>query len=503
MEALDLAQKQMAARLEGDVFQGMFFWYEAALLLRASSPTARVVLEHDAAAGVDDVAVFYSGAGVDANGHQCVADYFQIKYHVDQSQAYSSDALCDPAFVGAEHSLLERFANAFRKLPTPAGWFRLHLVSNWRWAPGDPLGPFIRESEGQLPPKFFSAGPRSELGCVRERWRAHVQMDETEFQDFASRLRLGVDQLGRRGFREKLNERLLNVGLLGIAEDKAQNLYDSLAQQFVMNGSHEFDAITFREMCAREGLLARVVPPGQSVVGIRSFMRFAERMEDECTRFVCVSRHFNGRFIREPQHWPSVTAEVQGFLADPTFRAADHHLLLDCHGSLAFLAGYELDRKSGARVFPVQKGVRPGAWTPSGERVAAGWDASRIPLGGTGSDIAVAVSVTRDVMPAVRAFLDGRRDFAFLIDTRPASGIGANSILNAEHAVALADALADVLREHRPADRGKIHLFTAAPNGLLYFLGQHRAALGHVQLYEFDFEGELGGSYLPSISLPM
>jgi hypothetical protein len=502
MEVDDLAQKQVAARLEGDVFQGMFFWYQAAALLRPSSSIAKVVLEHDLASGVDDVAVFYGPRGVNAGGRQCTADFFQVKYHVDQSTAYSCAAVRDRALTGAKHSLLERFATAYRKLVTLGGWFRLHLVSNWHWTPEDPLGPFVRESEGELPQPFFSAGRRSKLGQVRETWRAHLQMTDAEFRDFASRLRFGVDHLGRRGFRDALNDRLINVGLLGIAEDKAQSMYDSLAQQFVMNGNHEFDATAFRQMCAREGLLVGAVKSGPPVVGIRSFMRFAERMEDECDRFVCVAKHFDGRFIRDARRWQIVRAEVERFLADETFRAENHNLLLDCHSSLAFLAGYELDRKSGARVAPVQKGARPGVWRPSGECAAGGWNASRIPLVDTGRDIVVAVSVTRDVMPAVRTFIAGRKDLALLVDARPSSGVGANSVLDADHALALADELVDLFREHRPAPPGKLHLFTAAPNGLLFFVGQHRAALGNVQLYEFDFEGDRGGSYLPSISFP-
>ena len=127
----------------------------------------------------------------------------------------------------------------------------------------------------------------------------------------------------------------------------------------------------------------------------------------------------------------------------------------------------------------------------------------RIPLGGTGSDIAVAVSVTRDVMPAARAFVDGRGDFAFLIDARPVSGIGANSVLSADYAVALADALADVLREHRPSGRGKIHLFTAAPNGLFYFSVSTAPRLATFSCTSSISRATWVGSYLPSISLPM
>jgi hypothetical protein len=45
-------------------------------------------------------------------------------------------------------------------------------------------------------------------------------------------------------------------------------------------------------------------------------------------------------------------------------------------------------------------------------------------------------------------------------------------------------------------------LFSAAPNALLFFLGQHREALGRIQLYEFDFEGSRGGDYAASLRLP-
>jgi hypothetical protein len=45
-----MALKQVAARIEGDVFQGMFFWLQAAMLLRPSSKVVRVSIENDKAA---------------------------------------------------------------------------------------------------------------------------------------------------------------------------------------------------------------------------------------------------------------------------------------------------------------------------------------------------------------------------------------------------------------------------------------------------------------------
>jgi hypothetical protein len=47
-----------------------------------------------------------------------------------------------------------------------------------------------------------------------------------------------------------------------------------------------------------------------------------------------------------------------------------------------------------------------------------------------------------------------------------------------------------------------LHIFAAAPNALLFFLGQLSHGLGRIQLYEHDFETGLPGAYIPSILLP-
>ncbi|MEO7034426.1 MAG: SAVED domain-containing protein, partial [Polyangiaceae bacterium] len=72
------------------------------------------------------------------------------------------------------------------------------------------------------------------------------------------------------------------------------------------------------------------------------------------------------RTTRSAESWQNVILpKVAGFLKDASaLRTTENDLLLECHSSVAFLAGYELDRKSGAQVFPVQKGVRTSVWKP-------------------------------------------------------------------------------------------------------------------------------------------
>ncbi len=503
-----MALKQVAARIEGDVFQGMFFWLHAARLLRTDSKVALVSIEHDQSAGVDDVSVHYAAPGVNAGGRDCAADYFQVKYHVDQSYEYEASTFCDPSFISSKRSLLGRFHDARVKLGDGGGWHRLHLVSNWQWATSDKLGPLLRESEeGALPDRFFTDGHRSDVGKIREAWKGHLGLSDAEFEDFARRLRLGVNFLSKPMLREWLNDRFVAVGLKPIPVDKTQNVYDSLTQQIIMNGTNSFDPQSFRAFCEREDLLVAPPPSGATVIGVRSFMRFAERMEDECASFVCVAGNFEGRHIRSPESWQNtVLPSVASFLrsASPSLRADENHLLLECHGSVAFLAGYELDRKSGTRVFPVQKGVRTSVWKPgtSTSTTNSAWSTMVSTTSGSGDEVAIAVSVSRDALAEVKAYVEGVPSIGTLVDARPAFGVGQRAVADADHAVALADGLAEVIRAHRRKDGGATHLFISAPNALAFFLGQHRGALGKVQLYEFDFEGERGGSYSPSIRLP-
>ena len=157
-------------------------------------------------------------------------------------------------------------------------------------------------------------------------------------------------------------------------------------------------------------------------------------------------------------------------------------------------------------MFPIQKGVRKNLWRPSmtvegTTTVRTGWRVTTHEVSLGAPDVAIAVSVARDVLADVTAFASTIPTLGAIVDVRVAE-FGPRAVVDADHAVALADALAEVVRRHRSSAVATVHLFIAAPNGLTFFLAQHRAALGRVQLYEFDFDGGQGGSYTPSLRLP-
>lgn len=508
-----MALRSVGVRTEGDVYQGLFFWKQAADLLRPSAMVERVVLEYDDADGVDDVVVFYRTPGINAAGRLVRADYFQLKYHVDNRNRYSADAIIDPTFINAKSSLLQRFFNAFQKLSkqerTP---FRLHLASNWRWRDDDILANLLREDDGALPPKFFEVGSRGRLGKIRERWRSHLSVDVETFTAFTRTLRFQLDHFGRREFKQYVNVSLQSVGLRIPSANLAACPYESLVQQFMMNGLNSFNETEFRALCMREGLFDddswKSTRP--FTIGVRSFMRFAERLESEVDQLVCVTANFEHRHLSHNGSWEASAAGVLTFLEDHELRSRlrkeESVIVLECHGSLAFLSGWELSRNSGVKIAPLQK-PNLDVWRPCEIKTEHLLWATPMTIERTTDvdDVAVCLSVSRDLQRDVESYLSTpsaplvRR----LVVMSPEGGPSPLSIKGPDHAYQMAIALPGLLRSACPTRESRVHVFWACPISLMFFIGQQREAMGRLTLYEYDFGNERDVSYQPSLSFPL
>lgn len=500
-----MAQKQIAARLLGDDYQARFFWYQATQLLFSDPVVALVKLEDGDAPYVDDVTVTYREPGRRDEARDCAADFFQVKFHVDQAQAYSAEGLVDPALIGSEtKSLLQRFFTTFTDLRAHHQWFTLGLVSNWAWAGDDVLAKSIRHS-GALPDAFFSAGARSQLGKVRERWRAHVEADDKTFREFAARLRLKLNYFGHGDFNAALNDRLHRAGLVHIDPTQDASQYDELARKFIVNGTTEFDAAGLRAVCEREGLL-REEPPTRSVrrIGFRTFIPFAEVIESETNAFVCGADLFDGRHPKSEYTWSAIHERFANFVsAQRAHLALEHEVLLDCHASAALAAGYLITTR--ATAWPI--GPRPGLLRqqPSGQNAPTGVDAWSVESRqlGQGPGLAIAVSVTHrtcdDVLEYVRQHGE---QVGTLLEFVPSGGLGPRSVRDADHALLLIEALIARVRQERTQSAGK-HLFIAAPNFFTFFLGQRLRALGEIVVYEYDFDGPEPREYHAAFRLPL
>lgn len=189
------------------------------------------------------------------------------------------------------------------------------------------------------------------------------------------------------------------------------------------------------------------------------------------------------------------------------------------HASLAFATGYFLATKSGTRVSVVQRG-RSGSPTfdpsdaiPSG---AGEWIETLDEIDPKTADLAVAVAVTWPVEAGLRNYLGLGEDppgkgaprigriLSMVLPEDPKSKDpkpGQKSVRGGGHAEKVATDLANRIQELRSQRRGgALHLFVAAPNALLVFLGRLSHVFKPIHLYEYD---ESQSTYVPSFTLPL
>jgi hypothetical protein len=87
-----------------------------------------------------------------------------------------------------------------------------------------------------------------------------------------------------------------------------------------------------------------------------------------------------------------------------------------------------------------------------------------------------------------------------LINFALPAGPSQRGVLGGGHAAALAESLANQLRLVKGNDTDTVaHVFAAAPNALVFFLGQQHQAIAPTVIYEYDFDRQGNKSYQPSM----
>ncbi|MBI5006079.1 MAG: SAVED domain-containing protein [Nitrosomonadales bacterium] len=502
--------KAVAVRREGDAFQARVFWRKAACLLDPTSPIVRVGFE-SGPKGFDDVWVEYSAdrAPCDQYGQAIMREHIQCKWHVSIN-AYGYADLTSPDWINATStSLLQRARNAqVANAPNGIG-VRFKLLTNWGIAQDDPLSSLIyqRSKTLRLEDLFGTKTDASATGRIRKLWREHLGIDDSELRYLARTLSLDTDTTSLDDHRENLDLLFENRGLRRIPGNESSFVYDDLTFQWLGQGRLDFDRASFRDACKREGLLS---DGGKvhTVFGIKSFEHAFDRLEDRCTIVLDLIPYFDERAIRDQAEWvATLQPKLKQFLQDAARDNQYLRLILDAHITLAFVAGSVLNIKSGRNIELEQRTQHRHVWNSNDtERDAnrPSWNYEIETLNGKGNDMAVAVSLTHDVGPAVRNYITkSAPQIGKLLVARPSCGPGALSVASGKHAFDLAEALVLRINEEQVQNKVPLHLFVAAPNAFTFFMGQRQPGLGLVTLYEYDFEGQNGSTYTKSLELPI
>ena len=505
--------RAVSARQQGDAYQARAFWLKACRLFQSHTKVVRIGYEINDMPHFDDIAVFYDNGAPNGHGATLDSDYYQIKWHVDQSGSITCESLADPAFIGSRRSsLLQRLKESFEISSGRGESARFNFVTTWTIQAKDPLGKLVSGVNGQIRlDTLFGDSAPSRIRHIRSKWADHLEVDECTLRRILSNFRLCANAANLERLTRELSERLAVAGLSPIEFGRLSNKYDSLISALHHGGQTTFSRDEIRNICEAEGLLSEPNPESDlPVVGIRSFLRFAEHLEDETESLLDLVDLFDGRRLRSEGLWNGpVGHEIRRFINESVIPLGDCSIHLAAHSSVAFAAGYELDPKAGIRVSPIQNTASGRkVWPPDATGLSTdqgGWRLFESEVNPDGREVGLALSVTHSTKEDAIVFAERQlAQLGRLLVLEIAPEIGFASVRNGPHAMKLAENVIRIVRDWEGfrIREGPLHIFTAAPNGLVFFLGRLARSLGPIQLYEHDFDTNAPGAYSASLRLP-
>jgi|SRR5579883_292394 len=496
-------------RWHGDNYQARVFWENALNLLDdGTSCIVEVAFEADGPKAFDDVVVRYDPAVVRSGPERVTADYHQVKWHVEYGGRFGYADLVDPEFIGAKtFSILQRL-NEARKKAAPGACFS--FLTTYRIKDGDPLADLVSGNDRSLLVEKLFDGTKtdgSRMGAVRKLWREHLGFADNEaLRGVLIGFRIFDGHRSLEELKESIVLRAKTVGVITTLPTSSDFRLDELARALKKRGLNSFTRETFRQLCKDESILAEVVAAAVDPylpVAIRSFLGPASDIVGALPENTLVlTDSFRQRYLRDDLDWQrDIRPQVESFLRAKVVQSPKLRLILDAHASVAFVSGALLDVKSGVSVELVQKGrVGTRVWRADdgSESGAPAFQIAEHSLG-DGPEIAVAISVAQSAEAAARAYCEASlpnvgRLVVFAL------GPSQRGVLGGGHAAALAESVANHLRSLKGNDIDVVaHVFAAAPNALVFYLGQQHQAIAPCAVYEYDFDRRGNKSYQPSM----
>jgi hypothetical protein len=495
----------IAPRQHGDNYQARHFWQHALPMLDANSNIKTIAYDFSDKKAFDDVVVTYDPPRGQTQLEPLTTHYMQVKWQANLNHEFGYEDLIDPKFINASSvSLLERLRDA--QSPNETGT-RYTLVTTARIKANDPLLSLINNIDGTLRLNDLKkGGPASKMGRVRSLWCSALKVsnDEALF-NILKNFAIEDNQPNLEKMRAMVSTTARSVGLQLAPSNASDFRPDALASELIKCGFEDLDRSRLLTFLSQQGFKPAASMQDQTQfadVLIKSF----ERLATDTTKFdniLDLTGHFEGRYLDPTNDWQKhIVDPVIQYLNAMARKNPYIRLAMDAHASIAFASGRALHLKSGVRSEIYQNGRKgPELWhTEDGLGDALPFETKLIEVG-TGDELAVSVSVAQPTETAVLEFVGkSLPEVGKALSCHLPSGPSQIGILGGHHAAQLSDQLAGLVRTLREThDVTRVHLFVAAPNALLFYLGQQAQSLGPHQMYEYDMDGDHGGAYVASI----
>ncbi len=248
--------KSIKARLDGDEYQQLYFWYYAMRMFDSDEGIEKIEFESDERKYFDDFVVFYKKESYPKNylNNSISKEFFQIKYHVRNTELLSIDNLINEKYINAKTSILERLKELNKKYN--ADDIHYIFISTHDIDPTDELYELISYEEGQISLETLFKGktPRSKMGKIREKFKNHLNCSDDELKEILTPFRF-IKGMSRENLISSINDKLKLYGFEIIKPSSNLNKYCDLIRKWHSKKQTEITKQFIIKECKDEGLI--------------------------------------------------------------------------------------------------------------------------------------------------------------------------------------------------------------------------------------------------------
>ena len=248
--------KSIKARLDGDEYQQLYFWYYAMRMFDSDEGIEKIEFESDERKYFDDFVVFYKKESYPKNylNNSISKEFFQIKYHVRNTELLSIDNLINKKYIGKKTSILERLKELNDKYnPDDIHYI---FISTHDIDSNDELYELISNEEGQISLETLYEGKtsRSKMGKVREKFKNHLNCSDDELKEILTPFRF-IKGMSRENLISSINDKLKLYGFEIIKPSSNLNKYCDLIRKWHSKKQTEITKQFIIKECKDEGLI--------------------------------------------------------------------------------------------------------------------------------------------------------------------------------------------------------------------------------------------------------
>ena len=344
----------IAARNFGDIYQAMVFW-KYAIQMFDTSDIREIGYEYGKVKSFDDIVIYYSNEQRFRDTHIDV-DYFQIKFHMKQSEEFTIENLLDPAFINAKkNSFLQNVVNAYRNEKIDFSRSRFTMYSVWRIKSEDVLNKLISNVDKTFDLNKLQEGktPNSEMGSLRQKLCGKLSVAENELLKILRQVRIKDGQECFDDLKEQLNREFSHQNLRPWSDNRDTLPYCDLVHAWNRSGINVVKKDDIKKSFVREGFFNTT--KNVASIAVKSFTRYTGWLDEWAGDILDLTNILDRRELQPGCSWTDIFQAIEQFVEGRLDNTIEYHVALETLLSVSFTMGRILNPKSGIKVIPVQK----------------------------------------------------------------------------------------------------------------------------------------------------